>query len=61
MTTNKQKAAVNFCEHIFDIKFIGDIEDRQKVSDFLSKYLSEAKRLYSEIEADYRAYMFEKL
>jgi hypothetical protein len=43
MTTDRQKAAVNFCEEWLHIKFEGDINNFQEVSNFLSIYLDEAK------------------
>ena len=43
MTTDRQKAAVNFCEEWLNVTFEGDINDFQQVSNFLSIYLDEAK------------------
>lgn len=34
MTTDKQKAAVHFCEQWLNITFEGDIEDKHQVSTF---------------------------
>lgn len=59
MTTNKQKAAVHFCEQWLSITFKGNIEDKYQVSTFLSKYLQEAKNLYNEICCEYEAYLWE--
>lgn len=59
MTTNKQKAAVQFCEQWLDITFEGDIENKYQVSIFLSEYLQEAKDLYNEIRCEYEAYLWE--
>lgn len=59
MTTNKQKAAVQFCEQWLDITFEGNIEDKYQVSIFLSEYLQEAKDLYNEIRCEYEAYLWE--
>ena len=59
MTTNKQKAAVHFCEQWLDITFEGNIEDKYQVSMFLSEYLQEAKDLYNEIRCEYEAYLWE--
>ena len=58
MTTNKQKAAVQFCEQWLDITFEGNIEDKYQVSMFLSEYLQEAKDLYNEIRCEYEAYLW---
>ena len=59
MTTNKQKAAVQFCEQWLDVTFEGNIEDKHQVSMFLSEYLQEAKDLYNEIRCEYEAYLWE--
>ena len=45
MTTNRQKAAVRFCEQYLDVTFKGDINDFHQISKFLSIYLSTAKRV----------------
>ena len=58
MTTDKQKAAVHFCEQWLNITFEGDIEDKHKVSTFLEEYLQEAKDLYNEIKYEYEAYLW---
>lgn len=57
--TNRQIAAIHFCEEWLNISFEGDIEDRQQVGSFLSEYLDEAKNLYSEIACEYKAYLGE--
>ena len=59
MTTNRQKAAVHFCEQWLDVTFNGNINNFQQVSNFLSTYLEEAKLLYNEIECEYEAYLWE--
>lgn len=59
MTTKRQKAAVHFCEQWLKIKFTGDINNYQQVSNFLSKYLSEAKYLYLEVSCEYESYMWD--
>ena len=58
MTTNKQKADVQFCEQWLDITFEGNIEDKHQVSMFLSEYLQEAKDLYNEIRCEYESYLW---
>ena len=58
MTTDKQKAAVHFCEQWLNITFEGDIEDKNQVSTFLEEYLQEAKDLYNEIKYEYEAYLW---
>ena len=35
--TNRQIAAIHFCEEWLNISFEGDIEDRQQVGSFLSE------------------------
>lgn len=57
MTTNRQKAAVNFCEQWLNVTFNGDINNFRQVSNFLSIYLKEAKLLYDEIKCEYEAYL----
>lgn len=58
MITDKQKAAVHFCEQWLNIAFEGDIEDKYQVSTFLEEYLQEAKDLYNEIKYEYEAYLW---
>ena len=55
MTTNKQKAAVHFCEQWLDVTFNGDINNFKQVSYFLSSYLDDAKQLYDKCE--YESYL----
>lgn len=59
MTTDKQKAAVHFCEQWLNITFEGDIEDKHQVSTFLEEYLQETKNLYNEIKCEYEAYLWD--
>lgn len=59
MTTNRQKAAVHFCEQWLNITFEGNINDFQQVSYFLSIYLDEAKSLYNEVRCEYEAYLWD--
>lgn len=58
MTTNRQKAAVHFCERWLHITFEGNIENRNQVSTFLNNYLQDAKNLYEEAACDYEAYLW---
>ena len=60
MTTNRQKAAVQFCEQWLSISFEGNIENKEQVSQFLSEYLDDAKNLYTEIRCEYEAYLWNK-
>lgn len=57
--TNRQIAAVHFCEEWLHISFEGDIENRQQISAFLSKHLDDAKNLYREAACEYEAYLWE--
>ena len=59
MTTNRQKAAIHFCEQWLNVTFEGNIEDKHQVSIFLQEYLQEAKNLYDEIRCDYEAYLWD--
>ena len=59
MTTNKQKAAVHFCEQWLDVTFNGDINNFKQVSYFLSTYLDDAKQLYDEIKCEYESYLWD--
>ena len=59
MTTDRQKAAIHFCEQWLNITFEGNINNRFEVSIFLEEYLQEAKNLYDEIRCDYEAYLWD--
>ena len=59
MTTDKQKAAVHFCEQWLNITFEGNINNFQQVSYFLSIYLDEAKSLYNEVRCEYESYLWD--
>lgn len=59
MTTNRQKAAVHFCEQWLNITFEGNINDFQQVSYFLSIYLDEAKSIYNEVRCEYESYLWD--
>ena len=59
MTTDRQKAAIHFCEQWLNITFEDNINDRCQVSVFLGEYLQEAKDLYNEIKGEYEAYLWE--
>lgn len=43
MTTERQKKAVEFCEYWLDVKFKGNLDNRNDVSKFLSEHLDRAK------------------
>ena len=59
MTTDRQKAAIHFCEQWLNVTFEGKINNRFEVSIFLGEYLQEAKNLYDEIRCDYEAYLWD--
>lgn len=59
MTTNRQRAAVHFCEQWLNITFEGNIEDKYQVSIFLGEYLQDAKNLYNEVRCEYEAYLWD--
>lgn len=59
MTTNRQKAAVRFCEQYLDVTFKGDINDFHQISKFLSIYLNTAKRVYNDITMEYQSYQWD--
>lgn len=59
MTTDRQKAAVHFCEQWLNITFSGNIENRYEVSIFLGEYLQEAKDLHNELRCEYEAYLWD--
>ena len=59
ITTNKQRAAVHFCEQWLNITFEGNIEDKYQVSAFLEEYLQDAKNLYDELRCEYEAYLWD--
>ena len=52
-STERQRAAVHFCEQWLNVTFNGDINNFQQVSKFLSKYVEEAKLIYSVIACEY--------
>lgn len=59
MTTNRQKAAVRFCEErLLNCKFEGDINSFEEVSRFLGKYLYTAK-YHPDFISEYEAYRLE--
>lgn len=59
MTTDRQKAAVYFCEQWLNVTFEGNIENKYQVSIFLGEYLQEAKDLYNELRCEYEAYLWD--
>lgn len=51
--TDRQIAALHYCEDVLNIRFKKDIHDINQVSDFLSKYLDLAKEVDKEDEEDW--------
>lgn len=58
-STERQRAAVHFCEQFLNVEFTGNINDFYQVSDFLSEYLEDAKRMYEELLCEYEAYLWD--
>ena len=56
-STNKQKAAVEFCEEILNVEFNGNINSFEECSKFLNHFLNDAKRTYMELKCEYEAYI----
>ena len=59
MTTNRQKSAIHFCEQLLHISYVGDIEDKDSISQFLSIHLENAKDIYEELKCEYEAYLWD--
>lgn len=60
MTTDRQKAAVKFCEErLIDCKFDGNINDYRQVNAFLRQNLYAAK-YHPDFISDYEAYRIEE-
>lgn len=59
ISTERQRAAVHFCEQWLNVTFEGNINDRWQVSVFLGEYLQEAKDLYDELRCEYEAYLWD--
>ena len=59
-STEKQKAAVYFCEQWLNVSFDGDINKADEVSPFLASYLEDAKEMYEEVQGEYEAYLWDK-
>ena len=49
MTTERQKAAVRFCQETLNVPFNGGINNFKEVSSFLSEYLDDAKEFRSDM------------
>lgn len=52
-STQKQRNAVRFCEHVLDVKFDGNLESGKSCSKFLSEYLILAKQHINELKCEY--------
>ena len=57
MTTQRQKAAVHFCEQWLNVPYEEDIENFNQVSNYLSMYLEDAKWTAMELTCEYKAYV----
>ena len=53
VSTQKQRSAVKFCEHILDVEFSGNLESGISCSKFLSEYLTLAKQHINELKSEY--------
>lgn len=51
--TDRMLRAVNLCEQFLHIEFEGNRDNFKEVSDFLSKYLDEAKAIAEDAVASY--------
>lgn len=60
MTTERQKAAVHFCEEWLDIFFEGDINNFNQVSNFLSIYLDSAESTFNDAVESYYSFILDK-
>lgn len=52
-STEKQRNAIIFVEHVLGIKFIGNKYSCRQCWEFLSEYLEQAKQHYIEIQSEY--------
>lgn len=52
-STQRQRAAVEFCEEMLGVIFEDDIESSTDCSDFLTMYLDDAKEVYEEAQCEY--------
>lgn len=57
-STEKQKAAVRYCEEWLNIDFEGNIEYFNDCSNFLATYLDDAKEIERELICEYEAYLW---
>lgn len=55
--TERQIAALHFCEEMLHIEYDGNLDDKYEVSTFLTDYLDDAKCLYEELKCEYEVYM----
>ncbi len=60
MTTERQKAAVNFCYQWLKVPFNGDINNFKEVSRYLSIYLDDAKATAEDAVSDYLSFIADK-
>lgn len=56
-STERQKAAVHFCEQWLNIEFEGNIENFRECSNFLNNYLQFAKQTARELTCEYCSYI----
>lgn len=56
-STERQKAAVRYCEEWLNITFQGNIDNFLECWVFLGEYLEEAKQTERELSCEYEAYL----
>ena len=59
-STEKQQAAVRYCEQWLCIEFDGNIDSFNDCSYFLKIYLDEAKQTEMELRCEYETYMWDR-
>lgn len=57
-STERQQAAVRYCEQWLCIEFDGNIDSFNDCSHFLKIYLDEAKQTERELGCEYEAYLW---
>ena len=58
-STERQRAAVRYCEQWLRIEFDGNIDSFNDCSHFLKIYLNEAKQTEIELSCEYEAYLWD--
>lgn len=58
-STERQQAAIEYCEQWLYVEFDGDINDFNDCSLFLNTYLEDAKQAEMELTCEFEAYIWE--